>query len=239
MLKLENISYFVFENGKKKFILNKMNLLFDEKKLYCITGPNGSGKSTLVKIIMGIFAPSTGKIIFNGQDITSLSVDQRARLGFSYAFQTPVTFKGFKVLDLMNIACGQKNDLSSLCSYLSSVGLCAREYINRSVDKNLSGGELKRIELAMLLARNGSVNIFDEPEAGIDLWSFDNLTKIFEQLRSKIQIVVSHQNKILQKADCVIVLKNGNLEKIGTFDALQTIIQNDKCAKLRGDNERN
>ncbi len=237
MLKLENISYFVMQNGKKKHILRDVNLSFDNGKTYVITGPNGSGKSTLVKIIMGIIQPSSGKVFLDGEDITSLSISERALKGVCYAFQSPVTFKGLKVSDLMNIACGQKNDLSSLCSYLSTVGLCARDYINRPLDDKLSGGELKRIEIAMALARGGKVSIFDEPEAGIDLWSFENLTSIFEALKST-KIIVSHQKKVLQIADEIVLLKAGKVESIGSFEAVSSQIENDRCGRLRGENER-
>lgn len=238
MLKLENISYYTIENGEKKYILRDINLSFDYGKFYAITGPNGSGKTTLAKIIMGIIKPSAGRVFLDDIDITEKDVDQRANLGVSYAFQTPVTFKGLKVSDLMNIVCKEKN-IAKLCEYLSSVGLCAREYINRKVDKNLSGGELKRIELAMVLAKNGKINIFDEPEAGIDLWSFEKLTQVFSSLSSASNIIISHQKKVLEICDKVIILKNGKVDKQGNFCDLKHEVCNDSCAKLRGDDERN
>ena len=235
MLKIENLSYLVSVNNDGKDILKNINLDFLKGKIYVITGPNGSGKSTLVKLIMGILSPTEGKITFNGNDITNLKINERAKLGIAYAFQQPVTFKGLKVKDLLNIASGKENDFNTLCDYLSKVGLCAKDYINRPLDDKLSGGELKRIELAMVLARNASVNIFDEPEAGIDLWSFENLTKVFKEL-SSTTIIVSHQTKILEIADTVILLKNGTVEKIGKYSEVKPYINSDMCGKLRGKN---
>ena len=235
MLKIENLSYLVSVNDDEKDILRNVNLDFLKGKIYVITGPNGSGKSTLVKLIMGILLPTEGKIVFNDKDITNLKIDERAKLGIAYAFQQPVTFKGLKVKDLLNIASNKENDFNTLCDYLSKVGLCAKDYINRSLDDKLSGGELKRIELAMVLARNALVNIFDEPEAGIDLWSFENLTKVFKELKSTT-IIVSHQTKILEIADTVILLKNGMVEKIGKYSEIKPFINSDTCGKLRGAN---
>ena len=235
MLKIENLSCLVSVNDDEKDILRNVNLDFLKGKIYVITGPNGSGKSTLVKLIMGILLPTEGKIIFNDKDITNLKIDERAKLGIAYAFQQPVTFKGLKVKDLLNIASNKENDFNTLCDYLSKVGLCAKDYINRPLDDKLSGGELKRIELAMVLARNALVNIFDEPEAGIDLWSFENLTKVFKELKSTT-IIVSHQTKILEIADTVILLKNGMVEKIGKYSEIKPFINSDTCGKLRGAN---
>ena len=235
MLKIENLSCLVSVNDDEKDILRNVNLDFLKGKIYVITGPNGSGKSTLVKLIMGILLPTEGKIIFNDKDITNLKIDERAKLGIAYAFQQPVTFKGLKVKDLLNIASNKENDFNTLCDYLSKVGLCAKDYINRPLDDKLSGGELKRIELAMVLARNALVNIFDEPEAGIDLWSFENLTKVFKELKSTT-IIVSHQTKILEIADTVILLKNGMVEKIGKYSEIKPFINSDTCGKLRGTN---
>lgn len=235
MLKIENLSYLVSVNDDEKDILRNVNLDFLKGKIYVITGPNGSGKSTLVKLIMGILLPTEGKIVFNDKDITNLKIDERAKLGIAYAFQQPVTFKGLKVKDLLNIASNKENDFNTLCDYLSKVGLCAKDYINRPLDDKLSGGELKRIELAMVLARNALVNIFDEPEAGIDLWSFENLTKVFKELKSTT-IIVSHQTKILEIADTVILLKNGMVEKIGKYSEIKPFINSDTCGKLRGTN---
>lgn len=235
MLKLENVSYLVSEKDNDKDILKSINLDFLKGKIYVITGPNGSGKSTLVKLIMGILSPTEGKIVFNDKDITNLKINERAGLGIAYAFQQPVTFKGLKVRELLNIASNKDNDFNTLCDYLSKVGLCAKDYINRSLDDKLSGGELKRIELAMVLARNALVNIFDEPEAGIDLWSFENLTKIFKDLASTT-IIVSHQTKILEIADTVILLKNGQVEKIGSYSEVKPLLHLEMCGKLRGEN---
>ena len=181
MLELQNISYEITDNNKKKKILDDISFKVDDKQLVVLTGPNGSGKSTLSKIIMGILMPSSGKILYNGKDITRLSITERAKLGLSFAFQQPVTFKGLKVKDLIDIASKKKNSVINACDYLSRVGLCAREYIDRDLDSKLSGGELKRIELALILAKNGELNICDEPEAGIDLWSFDALIKLFKE----------------------------------------------------------
>lgn len=235
MLKIENLSYLVSVNDDEKDILRNVNLDFLKGKIYVITGPNGSGKSTLVKLIMGILLPTEGKIVFNDKDITNLKIDERAKLGIAYAFQQPVTFKGLKVKDLLNIASNKENDFNTLCDYLSKVGLCAKDYINRPLDDKLSGGELKRIELAMVLARNALVNIFDEPEAGIDLWSFENLTNVFKELKSTT-IIVSHQTKILEIADTVMLLKNGMVEKIGKYSEIKPFINSDTCGKLRGTN---
>ena len=178
MLELQNISFEVEENGQSKRILNDVSLTIDER-FVAITGPNGSGKSTLAKIIAGILAPTGGKLLFNGEDITSLSVTERARRGISFAFQQPVRFKGITVKDLISLAAGKHITVGEACSYLSEVDLCARDYIDREVNASLSGGELKRIEIATVLARGTSLSVFDEPEAGIDLWSFQNLISVF------------------------------------------------------------
>lgn len=236
MLEIKNLSFDVVEDNNEKDILKNVSLTFENGKLYVITGPNGSGKSTLVKIIMGIKKASAGKILFNGKDITNEEIFKRANMGISYAFQQPVTFKGLKVKDLLNIASNKTNDFNTLCNFLSTVGLCAKDYINRPLDDKLSGGELKRIELAMVLARKSKVNIFDEPEAGIDLWSFDNLTKIFKGLKDSLNIVVSHQTKILEIADVVILLKDGKVEKIGKYEEIKPYIEPATCSKLRGAN---
>ncbi len=235
MLRVENLSFDVLENEEEKDILNDVSLQFEEGKIYVITGPNGSGKSTLVKTIMGINKATSGKVYIDDKDVTDLPINERAQLGISYAFQQPVTFKGLKVRDLLDIASGKKNNFNTLCDYLSKVGLCAKEYINRALDDKLSGGELKRIELALVLARESKINIFDEPEAGIDLWSFDSLTNIFKSMKNTTNIIVSHQTKILEIADCVVLLKNGSVEKIGTYDEVKPYIQNTTCEKLRGE----
>lgn len=223
MLELKNISYSVnvIEQGKKqkKEILKNISIKFDTNKYYCITGPNGSGKSTLAKIIMGIVKPTGGNIYFDGKDITNLSITERAKLGISFAFQQPVKFKGLTVKDLLTLASGTEIDMNTACKYLSDVGLCARDYISREVDGSLSGGELKRIEIAQMVARKGKVTIFDEPEAGIDLWSFNSLIDVFGNL-SKVTkgttIIISHQERIINFADTLILLENGKIKNVGT-----------------------
>lgn len=234
MLEIKNLSYSVKENND---ILKNINLKFEDGKIYVITGPNGSGKSTLVKIIMGILKQTSGEIFFDNEDLTALTIDERARKGISYAFQQPVTFKGIKVRELLDLASGEKNKLNNHCDFLSTVGLCAKDYLDRPIDDKLSGGELKRIELAMAIARNAKLNIFDEPEAGIDLWSFDNLIKIFSSLKNATNIIVSHQKKILEIADEIILLKNGEILAQGKLNDIAPMLENDKCGRLRGENE--
>lgn len=234
MLEIKKLSYSVKENND---ILKDINLKFEDGKIYVITGPNGSGKSTLVKIIMGILKQTSGEIFFDNEDLTALTIDERARKGISYAFQQPVTFKGIKVRELLDIASGEKNKLNNHCDFLSTVGLCAKDYLDRPIDDKLSGGELKRIELAMAIARNAKLNIFDEPEAGIDLWSFDNLIKIFSSLKNATNIIVSHQKKILEIADEIILLKNGEILAQGKLNDIAPMLENDKCGRLRGENE--
>ena len=231
MIELKNICYDA-KDGNSKEILKDISLTFNENKITVITGPNGSGKSTLAKILMGILKPSSGEIWYNGKNITDYTIDQRAKLGFSFGFQQPITFKGLTVKDLLDIASNKKNTLSVACEYLSKVGLCAKDYINRQIDNKLSGGELKRIEIAMVLAKNGEVNIFDEPEAGIDLWSFEQLIKIFKEQNST-SIIISHQSKIIDIADRVILLKNGKVEHIGTKEQVMPLIEQQKCKKLK------
>lgn len=231
MIELKNICYDA-KDGNSKEILKDISLTFNENKITVITGPNGSGKSTLAKILMGILKPSSGEIWYNGKNITDYTIDQRAKLGFSFGFQQPITFKGLTVKDLLDIASNKKNTLSVACEYLSKVGLCAKDYINRQIDNKLSGGELKRIEIAMVLAKNGEVNIFDEPEAGIDLWSFEQLIKIFKE-QNATSIIISHQSKIIDIADRVILLKNGKVEHIGTKEQVMPLIEQQKCKKLK------
>ncbi len=223
MLELKNISFSVEENGKTKDILKDISLTIDEKKFVAITGPNGGGKSTLAKIIAGIEKPTAGQIIFNGTDITQMSITDRAKMGISYAFQQPVRFKGIKVKDLIKLAAGEGVSVAGACDYLSEVGLCARDYINRDVDASLSGGELKRIEIATIIARNTELSVFDEPEAGIDLWSFKNLIKVFEKMHKENEksiIIISHQERILNIADEIIVVAEGQLKSQGTKDEI-------------------
>ena len=206
-----------------------------DKELVVLTGPNGSGKSTLSKIIMGILMPSSGKILYNGKDITRLSITERAKLGLSFAFQQPVTFKGLKVKDLIDIASKKKNSVINACDYLSRVGLCAREYIDRDLDSKLSGGELKRIELALILAKNGELNICDEPEAGIDLWSFDALIKLFKE-EDKTFLVVSHQRRLIEIASKVILLSRGKIEAEGSYEDLKEKLSSQICDRLEEGN---
>ena len=218
MLELKDLSFTVDVKEGKTDILNHIDLEIQDKSFIVITGPNGGGKTTLAKAIMGIVAPTGGQIIWNGTDITGLSVDARARMGISYGFQQPPRFKGMKVKDLLSIASGKNLSHSEACSYLTRVGLCARDYIERDVNTSLSGGEVKRIEIATILARRAELMIFDEPEAGIDLWSFSNLIKVFEHLHEKINgsiIIISHQERILNIADRVIVLADGQVKQDG------------------------
>ena len=237
MLELRHIDFSVKEEGGKKpaKILSDISLTFPEKSITVITGQNGSGKSTLIKLITGLERPTAGQIIYNGRDITSLSVTERAKLGFTTAFQQPVRFKGITVKKLLDIACGKQSNLGQLCEYLSQVGLCARNYIDRELDGSLSGGEAKRIELAMAIAKGGDVFLLDEPEAGIDLWSFDELVGVFDKLRDKTVIIVSHQNRILQAADRIIVLNSEGQPKCGTRDEILPTLTEDSpfCCKAK------
>lgn len=221
MLELKNISYHV-DDGNGKDILNQINLKIDQR-FTAITGPNGGGKSTLAKMIAGIIQPTEGQIFFDGQDITDLSVTDRARLGISFAFQQPVRFKGITVLDLIRLAAGERLSVDGACKYLSEVGLCARDYINREVNASLSGGELKRIEIATVIARGTKLSVFDEPEAGIDLWSFQNLIKVFENMHEQTQgniVIISHQERILNIADEIVVIADGEITNAGTKEEI-------------------
>lgn len=218
MLELKNVSYRVEEDGTEKDILKDISFSIDER-FVAVTGPNGGGKSTLAKVIAGIISPTEGKILLDGEDITKLSITERAKKGVSFAFQQPVRFKGITVKDLITLAAGKKLTIAEVCDYLSEVGLCARDYVNREVNASLSGGELKRIEIATVIARGTKLSIFDEPEAGIDLWSFQNLIRVFEEMYNKIQgsiLIISHQERILNIADKVIVISGGELKNIGT-----------------------
>jgi len=217
MLELKNISFQVEDSSSKKEIIKNINLTIDDHKFVVITGPNGGGKSTLAKLIMGIEKPTSGQILFNGQDITNLTITERAKAGISFAFQQPIRFKGIKVRDLITLAAGSALSTSGACDYLSKVGLCARDYIHRDVDGSLSGGELKRIEIATIIARNTPLSVFDEPEAGIDLWSFNNLVKVFETLhdQQKSLIIISHQERILNIADEIVVIADGQIKSHG------------------------
>ena len=230
MLELKNINF----KRDNKIILNNINLTLDDNKFYCITGPNGSGKSTLAKIIMGLNTPDSGTILYNGKDITNLSIDERAKLGIGFAFQSPVTFKGLTVYDLLKIATGKAVGKKEACDILSKVGLCANEYIDRELNNSLSGGELKRIEIASVIARNPNISIFDEPEAGIDLWSFKYLTGIFKEIGLKKKgttIVISHQERILSIADAIILLEAGQIKEVGCKDTMLASILSRDCPK--------
>lgn len=222
MLELRNICYEVGDDKEHKEILKNVNLTIDEH-FVAITGPNGGGKSTLAKMIAGIIQPTSGQILLDGEDITSLNITERAKKGISFAFQQPVHFKGLTVKDLISIAAAKPMNVNEICSILSEVGLCARDYIDREINNSLSGGELKRIEIAMILARGTKVSIFDEPEAGIDLWSFSSLIRVFEKMRDEIHgtiIIISHQEKILEIADKIIVIAAGEIEKVGNKEEI-------------------
>lgn len=231
MLELKNICF----KRDNKNILDNINLTLDETKFYVITGPNGSGKSTLAKIIMGLVKPDFGRIIFNGKDITDTSIDERAKMGISFAFQQPVRFKGITVYEILKIATKKELTRKDACAILSRVGLCAMDYIDREVDASLSGGELKRIEIASVLAMNPKVAIFDEPEAGIDLWSFENLNEVFKEIEasySGITLVISHQERILNIADQIILIVNGKIKDAGSKDKmLSEIFKCNDCPK--------
>lgn len=233
MLELKNISYSVVDENQNNInILKNVNLKFN-KGITVITGQNGSGKSTLIKLIMDINKATSGKVIYNGNDITDLNITARANLGFTLAFQQPIRFKGLKVRDLLDIASSKNNKLSDACEYLSKVGMCAKDYINRELDSTLSGGELKRIELAIALAKGGEVFLFDEPEAGIDLWSFENLINLFKNLNDKIVIIVSHQEKIIKCANKVVVLDVDTIKEYDNAKAIKNI-KKIQCGKLGG-----
>lgn len=226
MLELQDLSFQVAgEATGAKEIIKNINLTLKDHTFTAITGPNGGGKSTLAKLIMGIEKPTSGRILWNGTDITNCSITERANMGISFAFQQPVRFKGIKVRDLIALAAGSQNKVTTAgaCDFLSKVGLCARDYINRDVDASLSGGELKRIEIATIIARNTPLSVFDEPEAGIDLWSFNNLIDVFEELHATSDnslIIISHQERILNIADEIVVIADGTVRTQGTKDEI-------------------
>ena len=235
MIELKDVSYII----DNKVILDKINLKFDSN-FTVITGPNGSGKSTLAKIIMGIIKPTSGKILYNNEDITSWSIDKRAKNGISFSFQMPVKFKGLTVLDLIKLSSGEDMSVHDACMVLSKVGLCAKEYINREIDNSLSGGELKRIEIASVSVRNSNVTIFDEPEAGIDLWSFSNLIQIFKELREKNNsktIIISHQERIINIADKIVLLDGGKVKEVKSKKELNDVMSLTPCCVIGGTHE--
>ena len=224
MLELKNVCFDVDDDAGHVDILKDVSLRIGKNRFVVITGPNGGGKSTLAKVIAGVRRPTSGSIWFDGQDISALSITERARLGISYALQQPVRFKGIQVIDLLRIAAGRELSTAESCEYLSRVGLCARDYIRREVNASLSGGELKRIEIATILARGTKLSVFDEPEAGIDLWSFQSLIRVFEQMRESIKdssiLVISHQERILQIADEIIVVAEGRIREYGPRETI-------------------
>ncbi len=237
MLELQNLSFQVAgADGTTKEIIKNINLTLKDHTLTAITGPNGGGKSTLAKLIMGIETPTSGRILFNGLDITDMSISERANAGISFAFQQPVRFKGIKVKDLITLAAKDKISTAGACEYLSKVGLCARDYINRDVDASLSGGELKRIEIATIIARNTPLSVFDEPEAGIDLWSFNNLIQVFENLHDTSDnslLIISHQERILNIADEIVVIADGQVKAQGPKDSiLPELLQGTESCKF-------
>ena len=246
MLELRHLSFSADNNGGKAEIIRDLDLTVGDRKFVVITGPNGGGKSTLAKLIAGIEKSTGGQILFDGQDITDKSITERARMGIGFAFQQPVRFKGLTVLDLMRIAAGRKISVSEACDWLSEVGLCAKDYIRREVNASLSGGELKRIEIATVLARDVRLALFDEPEAGIDLWSFQNLIRIFEKLRQtekdRTIIVISHQERILNIADEIVVIADGAVLRQGSREEILPLITGtnyavNPCERINGGNQ--
>lgn len=229
MLELKNISFQVLEDGKEKEIIKDISLTIEDNEMVVITGPNGGGKSTLAKIIAGIEKPTSGQILYDGKDVTESTITERAQMGISFAFQQPVRFKGITVKDLISLAAGKDLSAASACEYLVEVGLCAKDYINREVNGSLSGGELKRIEIAMILARKTRLSIFDEPEAGIDLWSFKNLIQVFEKMREEVKgsiLIISHQERILNIADRIIVVADGVIREQGQREKVMPELMN-------------
>ncbi len=233
MLQIKDLSFSVEEGNRSVDILKNINLLFEANKFYAITGPNGGGKSSLAKVIMGIVKPTRGSIWLKGEDITALGITERAKRKMGYAFQQPPRFKGFKIRDLLNLSFGEEKNEDEICDLLLEVGLCAQDYINRDVDASLSGGELKRIEIATVLARNLTLAIFDEPEAGIDLWSFQKLVETFQTMHKDKEttiIIISHQEKILRLADEVIIIADGMVkEQAKRDDIMSRIVKDLEC----------
>lgn len=243
MLELKEICYDVYDEviAGEKEILNNVNLKIEDNTFMVLTGPNGGGKSTIAKIIMGIIKPDSGQILWNGEDITNLSITERTKKGIGFAFQQPVRFKGLYVFDLLKFAAGKELTIKEACSYLSEVGLCAQDYVDREVNSSLSGGELKRIEIAMLIARKTKLSIFDEPEAGIDLWSFRNLVEVFERLREETCgsiLIISHQERLLEIADTIAIIAGGSVKETGKKEVmLPKLLADSECCghmKKRG-----
>ena len=224
MLEIKNLTYSVTDEktGKQIKILDDVSVTINER-FVAVTGPNGSGKSTIAKLIAVIYKADSGQILLNGVDISEMNITERAKAGISFAFQQPVRFKGITVKDMISMAAGEKISVAEACKYLSEVGLCAKEYVNREINESLSGGELKRIEIAMINARGTKFSVFDEPEAGIDLWSFNNLIKVFEKMHEKTHgniLIISHQERILDIADKIIVIADGKIAAYGTKEEI-------------------
>ena len=237
MLELKNVSFQVSEESKEKGILKDVSFTLEDNKFVAITGPNGGGKSTLAKIIAGIEKPTSGQILLDGEDITNLSITERAKRGIRYAFQQPVRFKGVTELDLIRLASGKNLSAAGACEYLSEVGLCAKDYINREVNASLSGGEIKRIEIATVMARGTKISVFDEPEAVIDLWSFQNLIQVFEKMHDRLHgsiLIISHQERILRTADEIVVIADGQVTGYGKKEEiLPTLLGEDSAAECK------
>lgn len=234
MLELRNVSFQVSEDSKDKEILKNVSFTLEDNKFVAITGPNGGGKSTLARLIAGIIKPVSGSIWLDGQDITDKNITERARMGISFAFQQPVRFKGITVLNLLRLAAGKRLSVSDACQYLSEVGLCAKDYINREVNASLSGGEIKRIEIATVMARGTKISVFDEPEAGIDLWSFQNLIQVFEKMHDQKHgsiLIISHQERILNTADEILVIADGEVAGFGPREEILPTLLNSENAE--------
>ena len=238
MLSIKDLTYHVHDDSGDKDILKNISLEVEDGRFIVVTGPNGGGKTTLAKAIMGLVQATSGSIVYNGTELTGLSVTERAKLGVSYAFQQPPRFKGLQVTELLSIAAGRKLNAADCCNYLTKVGLCTEDYLDREIDASLSGGEVKRIEIATLLARNASLMIFDEPEAGIDLWSFSRLTQTFEAIHRRSEctmIVISHQERIIRLADEVVLVAGGEITARGSYEEIIPMLDLDgDCAVQKG-----